>query len=58
MDKAKNLGFTIKVKAIAKKLFVEKTTVKTYIRRIAEKFNVENTIEALSRYIDDVNRHG
>ncbi|WP_028986199.1 response regulator transcription factor [Thermicanus aegyptius] len=49
-------GFNIK--AIAKKLFVEKTTVKTHIRRIAEKFNVENTIEALFRCIDDVNRHG
>ncbi|CCQ96332.1 hypothetical protein CULT_40099 [[Clostridium] ultunense Esp] len=53
--KAKN---TIKVKAIARKLFVEKTTIKTHIRRIAEKFNVENTIEALFRYIDDVNRQG
>ncbi|WP_084213626.1 LuxR C-terminal-related transcriptional regulator [Thermicanus aegyptius] len=49
-------GFNIK--AIEKKLFVEKTTVKTYIRRIAEKFNIENSIEALFRCIDDVNRQG
>lgn len=49
-------GFSIKT--VAKKLFVEITTVKTYIQRIALKLNVESNIKALSRYIDDVNRQG